>query len=243
MSFAVPLRLPQIHSFSNQRFDRDSMEKIRAILFDVIGTTVLENNPDLINRCFQDAFSRNSITIDKAEVLRVRGKDKLEAIQEILITTNNSQNTAVRIFEDFKKNVIADISNFTEHPEFAEVMEFLKNRKIKVGVGSGLPASVFQILFDHLGWSRYKFDYTAVFERFKAGRPDPVMILDMCNRINVPTNQLLKVGDTVSDVLEGKNANVTTAVVMSGTQRKEQLLASKPDHVFNTLREIMSIIN
>lgn len=218
------------------------MEKIRAVIFDVIGTTVLEGDPQLINRCFQNAFSSNLISVDKADVLRVRGKDKLEAIKEILIATNNPLEASQKIFDDFKKNVTAKISNFKEHPEFDEVMAFLKNQNIKVGVGSGLPASVFQILFDHLDWRKYKFDYTAVFEEFKVGRPDPVMILNMCERTNISLNQLLKVGDTVSDVLEGKNAKVSTAVVLSGTQTIEVLLESKPDYIINTLSEVISII-
>lgn len=218
------------------------MKKIKAVLFDVIGTTVLENDPELINHCFQDAFSRNSLYIDKSEVLRVRGKDKLEAIKEILTATNNTMESSKKIFEDFKKNVTAEISNFKEHPEFAEVMLFLNGRNIKVGVGSGLPGSVFQILFDHLHWQKYKFDYAAVFEEFRVGRPDPVMIFNMCERTNVFTDEFLKVGDTVSDVLEGKNANVSTAVVLSGTQNKEVLLQVKPDYILNTLSDITAIV-
>lgn len=218
------------------------MRKIHAILFDVIGTTVLENDPEVINRCFLNAFEQNSIAITKQEILTVRGKDKYEAIQQLLQRGGYSQTLTEGIFEAFKANVTGEISHFTEHPSFQIVHDHFRAKRVKVGTGSGLPASVFEILFEHLNWSRHRFDYSSVFERFSSGRPDPVMIRDMSAQLNVPVQNILKVGDTVADVQEGKNANSLTAAVASGTQKPELLLAASPDYIFNSLDDIMSII-
>jgi beta-phosphoglucomutase-like phosphatase (HAD superfamily) len=159
------------------------MVGIRAVLFDVIGTTVLEDEPDLINRCFQNAFMENSINVTKTQILNVRGKDKLEAIGHILSATGSPPDLQARTFASFHENLSSQISEFREDRALKEVVSFLRSKNILIGVGSGLPDSIFQLVFDHLAWQKYCFDYCAVFERFPLGRPQPFMIFDMCKQI------------------------------------------------------------
>lgn len=218
------------------------MRIIQAVLFDVIGTTVLEGDPECINRCFVNAFSENSVTITKNDVLLVRGRDKREAIQQLLLQSGHSIGMTDQILETFKSNVTAEISTFIEHPGLAMLVSHLKNKNIKVGIGSGLPVQVFELLFAYLNWDRYAFDYIGLFENFKAGRPDPIMIHDMASRLRVPVQTILKVGDTISDIHEGKNAKAITAVVMAGTQKRELLLASQPDYIFESLLDLITVI-
>lgn len=218
------------------------MGQIKAVLFDVIGTTVLEDDPELINKCFQAAFYDNEVNASREEILRVRGMDKLEAITEILTTIGSPTTLASKVFNDFKLKVGAEISKFREHPDLEAVIAFLKSRDILVGVGSGLPSSLFEILYKHLHWERHNLDYAQVFEKFKAGRPDPVMIHDMCKRCRIQAHQLLKVGDTVADILEGKNAGAHTAVILVGTQGEEILIACEPDHLLKSLKEVMTVL-
>jgi phosphoglycolate phosphatase-like HAD superfamily hydrolase len=219
------------------------MEQIKAVLFDVIGTTVLENDPDLINSCFQAAFSGSAVAVTKVELQAVRGMDKLEAIKQILKTTASPPELALKILDDFKLKVAAEISNFREHPVLGEVMALLRSRDIVVGVGSGLPSALFEMIYKHLRWQRHGFGYEEVFEKFRVGRPDPAMINDMCQRTSIRAGHLLKVGDTVSDIMEGKNAGAQTAAVLIGTQPREKLIACNPDYILQSLEEIITIIN
>jgi phosphonoacetaldehyde hydrolase len=214
------------------------MTKITALLFDVIGTTVLEDDPELINSSFTKAFQQHSIQIDKASVHAVRGKDKREAINEILTSAGKGLELKEEIFVAFEQNVINHLSGFREHAEFSNLVSFLRDRKIAIGVGSGLPQSIFEKLFDHLAWRKHSFDYVSTFERFQRGRPHPEMIYDMCEKCEIDKDEFLKVGDTVSDIEEGKNAGVRTAVILSGTQRRELLTAAAPTFIMNSLEDI-----
>lgn len=54
--------------------------------------------------------------------------------------------------------------------------------------------------------------------------------------------KVLKIGDTVIDIQEGKNAGVITAGVLTGTQKRDELEKFKPDYIFNDITEIKSII-
>ena len=38
--------------------------KIQAVLFDIIGTTIKEKNPDTINHCFEKAFLNYGVEVN-----------------------------------------------------------------------------------------------------------------------------------------------------------------------------------
>jgi phosphonoacetaldehyde hydrolase len=219
------------------------MKKIRAILFDMIGTTVLEKDPTVINTCFEKAFLRHAITIDGTLVRNVRGMDKMEAIEAILKLSDKPLEMKSQIFESFKSNVQKSISNFEEHPVLDRVIGQLRERKIVIGIASGLPLVLFQMLFDKFGWQKYSFDYANVYENFPEGRPNPAMIFDMCKKFQMEAGQLLKVGDTVADIEEGKNAGSITAAVLVGTQSDSTLQKAKPDFNLRSLSDVVNILN
>ncbi|HEY0655646.1 MAG TPA: HAD family hydrolase [Chryseosolibacter sp.] len=218
------------------------MTTIRAVLFDVIGTTVLEEDPDFVNRCFRYAFSANNVRVTEENILRVRGKDKLEAIHALLVEVGEPLILSNKIFAEFERSITSGIANFREHPQLKEVVGVLKRRSIAVGVGSGLPRSVFKVLFEHLQWRKYDFDFIEVFETYAVGRPAPAMIHDMCDKLQLLPGQLLKVGDTMSDIEEGKNAKTQTAAILSGTQPADLLMSAKPDYIFTSLNDILQAL-
>jgi phosphoglycolate phosphatase-like HAD superfamily hydrolase len=219
------------------------MKKIRAILFDMIGTTVLEKDPTVINSCFEKAFLHHGITIDGTQVRSVRGMDKMEAIEVILKLSDKPLEMKSQIFESFKSNVQKNTSNFEEHPELNLVISQLRERKIVIGIASGLPLVLFQMLFKKFGWQKYSFDYVNVYESFPEGRPNPAMIFDMCKKFQLDAGQLLKVGDTIVDIEEGKNAGSITAAVLVGTQSDATLLKAKPNFILKSLSDVVSILN
>jgi phosphoglycolate phosphatase-like HAD superfamily hydrolase len=69
------------------------------------------------------------------------------------------------------------------------------------------------------------------------------MILDMMKKFRLNNSELLKVGDTITDIREGKNAGVLTAAILSGTQSQEELVSQEPDYVINSLSQLKDIIN
>ncbi len=215
---------------------------IRAVLFDVIGTTVLEKDPDVINRCFHRSFLDQGVTVKMAEIIARRGKDKREAIQEILHAQDKSSTLTQAILDSFRKNFSSSISSFKENSGTAMIFQYLKNAGVKIGIGSGLPKDLFYAIYDHLHWNSHSFDFIGIAEDIGKGRPHPDMILRMLRDLNVDRSEFLKVGDTVADIEEGKNAKVLTAAIFSGTQPKERLQACGPDFLISSLMEIKTII-
>ncbi len=218
--------------------------KIEAVMFDVIGTTVKEKDPNTIIDCLVKSFSDNDVAADIEFLNRNRGRDKMEVIKEVVAYKNLPQEKGSLIFESFKKNFLDSIDNFVAAPGAGELFDYLKQNNVKIGLGTGLPPVLFDILIAHLEWDKNNFDYIGIASPPLRARPYPDMILDMMRELKITTPEnLLKVGDTIADVLEGRNAGVCTVAILSGTQDEEDLEKEKPDFMIRNLAELKMIIN
>lgn len=217
--------------------------KYKAVIFDLNGTTVLEKDPQLVLNCFEYAFKDHGISVTKELIKNNRGKDKHEMIKIILQETNHSVILTESILFSFKEHLQKNLNNFSENYGFRELLKYLKENKIKVGIGTGFPREIFDGIFSYLKWELLELDYIGIAEEIGKGRPHPDMIFDMMDKLNIKKNELLKVGDTAADIQEGKNAGVATAVILSGTQEEDSLRKENPDFEIRTLIELKEIIN
>jgi pyrophosphatase PpaX len=215
---------------------------IKAVLFDVIGTTILESQPNLVADLFHNSFRSWGIQVTDEEIQRIRGKEKKEAIGTLLAARKMSSDLSSSILESFKANFKSQLTSFTESPDFGDLLEFLRERNIKVGVGSGLAEEMFHMLYTRFKWHRYRFDYIGISEKLSHGRPDPAMIHDMIETVSVPYDKFLKVGDTPVDILEAKNAGVASAAILSGTISREIIEKANPDFIINRLADLKPIL-
>lgn len=216
--------------------------KIKAVLFDFIGTTVLEKG-DVINSAFEKAFHQEGVQIDSKVLNQNRGKDKHEIIDLILGERYSSKAIlSKKIYQAFQTNVEKSSSEFSLNSGVSEVLEYLKVKKIKVGLGSALTRDLFERIFDRLPWHKNSFQYIGIASEVGRNRPHPDMIFDMMKSMDVKADEFLKVGDTTTDILEGKNAKVKTAAILSGTQPEELLRNAQPDFILNSLKELIDII-
>ncbi len=218
--------------------------KYQAILFDLIGTTVIEKGPATLVNCMEEAFEDCGIQVEKDFITENRGKSKKDMIEIVLQRHNKPICLADKIFKSFEINIENSVDNFVANNGADKVFAGLKQAQIKIGIGSGLPVNIFDKIFDHLNWARSSFDYIGIFNKPGKSRPDPYMIFDMMQKLTIKNGrEFLKAGDTIADIQEGKNANVATAVILSGTQSKDKLIAAKPDFVLEGLEEILDIID
>lgn len=215
---------------------------IKAILFDLIGTTVMERGTDTVVRCFEKAFEDNQIPFD-AEQLRVnRGKDKMAMIKLVLDKADLTNAAAPRIFNAFEEYFLKSLDNFRGNNGFAELMSYLKGRQLKVGLGSGLSRDMFDKVLNHLEWNQNDFDYVGIASEVGKSRPDPAMIIAMMTKLGITNpREFMKVGDTVADIQEGKNAGVITVAILAGTQSKEALEGAGPDFIIGDLSELKGL--
>jgi phosphonatase-like hydrolase len=214
------------------------------VIFDLIGTTVKDSHDSesLVIGAFNKSFVQNGFQLSYERVNEQRGKRKLEAIHN-LIPAGLPSGVEEKVYEDFMNLLKASIDNFIEMPGALHVFKFLKNNKIKIALGSGLHLDFIHALVKSLNWSVVDFDYIGSSDFFDKGRPDPAMIIDAMEKLNVAEKRrVLKVGDTIADIQEGKNAGVITAAVLTGTQKRSELEKQKPDFILESVSQLPQIL-
>jgi len=79
-------------------------------------------------------------------------------------------------------------------------------------------------------------------EEVTKGRPSPYMIHELMERNKITNvSEVLKVGDTVADIREGKNAGCDTVGVLSGSDTVSMLRKEKPNFIVNNITNMRFI--
>jgi beta-phosphoglucomutase-like phosphatase (HAD superfamily) len=132
---------------------------ITAVLFDFMGTTVIEKNPETIHQCFLNAFVGYGVPVTDEMIRMNRGKDKKEMIASVLDHYMMPSELTPFILESFNNRLVDNLDNFKANEGVIEIIQFLKDKNITIGLGSGFPRDIFDLIFHHLGWEEMGFDY------------------------------------------------------------------------------------
>jgi len=216
------------------------------VLFDMIGPTVQDagSGKSVIVESFKSAFSKHGVEVDYRAINAQRGKSKRKAIRNILTDMKlDLDKTQDLIYDEFMNALQKTIVNFQAMPKASQVFESLQANGIKIGIGSGLPLQFINQLLEHLAWDPNGFDYINSSDELSAGRPHPIMILDAIDLLKLKDKKrILKIGDTAVDVMEGKNADVLTAMVLSGTQTRDNLGDLSPDFIWESVVDLLEFV-
>ena len=236
-------------------------EPIQLAMFDMAGTTVndkVDGHPLMVISMMR-AFAKHGIALAPDLINKHRGKQKSEAIQTLLkevaeLSPANAEGVPFRasslrgigddIYRDFLHELESNLSSISEIDGATELFRHLKSKGIHVGVGSGFPMQIVQAIISQLGWlDQGLIDYVGSAEQIGVGRPNPKMIHDAMERLNITDgSKVVKIGDTVVDIQEGKNAGAWTVAVLTGSQTETQLRTAAPDYILSSVRELRTLI-
>lgn len=224
---------------------------IQLVVFDIAGTTVKDNGEIAV--AFHNAMKENGYDIPHEKIYPLMGYKKTEAIKIML---EAYEPDAERITEDYI-NVIHErfvelmiqyyrsTNELQSLPHAEEIFTWLHERGIKIGLDTGFPNDITDVIIERIGWLRYgKVDYVVSSNQVAAGRPHPYMIQKMMQAANIAdASTVIKLGDTEVDVNEGKNAGCKYAIgVTTGAFTREALEPYDPDFIIDDLIELKKII-
>ena len=224
---------------------------LQLAMFDMAGTTVNDRvkGTPLMILSMARAFASHDIQLTSELINRHRGKEKLEAIQTLLqenssLPSDEIDRVSAIIYRNFVQELESNLRHVFEIDGASETFQYLKSRGIFVGVGSGFPARVVEAIVSQLGWRENGLvDYVGSAEQVGVGRPNPKMIHDAMQQLGVTKPQkVVKIGDTIVDIQEGKNADVWTIAVLTGSQTEEQLMTVQPDYILSSIRALPEVL-
>ncbi|WP_295235664.1 phosphonatase-like hydrolase [Sediminibacterium sp.] len=223
-------------------------KKITMVVFDMAGTTVNEDN--LVYKLLHQTIVDDGYECSVDLVLSIgAGKEKKAAITDVLIELGvfAPDLIAERLYQTFKQQLeTAYISAAVVPMDGAEsVFAQLKAKGIKVVLNTGYDSKTAHFLIQKLNWIiGNQIDAVITASDVLEGRPAPDMIYLAMQQMQIPdANLVLKIGDSIVDIEEGKNAQCGLTVgITTGAQDAYMLQLANPDGIINHLNELLLLI-
>lgn len=224
------------------------MYNIELAIFDMAGTVVNEKN--VVYKTLQKAINKKGHDLSLDFVLEHgAGKEKHQAIKDVLAAINveKEEEPSEPIFEDFKTMLddAYDTLSVTSFDGVEQLLANLKSQHIKIALNTGYNAKIAELLLRKMQWKKGKqFDALVTADNVSKGRPDPAMIFRAMEILGVDkASEVLKAGDSIIDIEEGKNANCGVTVgVTTGAHTMAQLKSANPTFVLKSLNELSKYI-
>ncbi|HEX9511939.1 MAG TPA: HAD-IA family hydrolase [Puia sp.] len=222
---------------------------IKMVVFDMAGTTVNENM--VVYKTLQKAINEAGFDFSLEQVLAVgAGQEKLSAIKDVLrvYAQRDDDKLADSIYQNFivLLEKAYDTLEILSQDHAKETFEALKQRDILVVLNTGYNQKTAQSLVEKLGWKKgVEFDGLVTATDVLHNRPKPDMILLAMDQFDIrDAGEVVKVGDSIIDIEEGRNAGCGLSIgITTGAHTPEQLESAKPDYVIDDLLELLPIVD
>ncbi|MGL5100092.1 MAG: HAD family hydrolase, partial [Fusobacteriaceae bacterium] len=122
------------------------------------------------------------------------------------------------LYSRFEEILFENLENFsTPIPGVLKLMERLRKKGIKIGSTTGYTKEMLDIVAENAEKQGYKPDFRITATEVPAGRPYPYMIYKNMIELELPDRKaVIKIGDTISDIKEGKGAGVWAVGILKG---------------------------
>jgi len=234
-------------------------QNIEMVVFDMAGTTVRDKNE--VEYCFLQAVDQTGLVTNPDEINSMMGWSKLTVFETLWkkqlsgAPANEINDRVEKSYSVFREVLESHYLNSEILPTEGtlEIFEFLKRQNIKIALTTGFYRKVTDIILERLGWSVGLDKHSSVSgiinasvssDEVKAGRPAPFMIfraMELCNVNDV--RKIIKIGDTPSDLGEGKNAGCYLSLgITNGTHTKEQLSQLENDGLLDDMKQFQQLL-
>lgn len=204
---------------------------IEAIVLDWAGTTIDYGCLAPVSS-FKKAFAHFGITISDALIRQDMGLDKQTHIQKLLHDPEiqaawHAQEPAVplseavtSIYSQFQieiDQVLAETAQLK--PGMTALIAFAADHNIKLATTTGYTQAMLDRILPEAARQGYLPAYNVTSEQtHQIGRPEPDMLQLAMSHLDITDpSKVIKVGDSVSDILEGKNAGTISVGVTEGS--------------------------
>ncbi|WP_125587905.1 phosphonoacetaldehyde hydrolase [Companilactobacillus jidongensis] len=204
---------------------------IKTVIFDWAGTTVDYGSLAPVI-AFKKAFDRAGINLLDSEIRIDMGIAKWDHIGKILAMPRiseqwkevynrlPSEEDRENVYGLFQESLINHLKISTElKPGVLEAFQYLTAHHIRVATTTGYTLEMMNIVRDSAAKLGYLPELVVTSEDVAGqGRPSPAMIKTILSQFSINELQsVMKIGDTVVDIQEGKNAGVITVGIVEGS--------------------------
>ncbi|WP_319523771.1 phosphonoacetaldehyde hydrolase [uncultured Desulfosarcina sp.] len=222
---------------------------VQAVVLDWAGTAVdygCMGPADV----FVKVFAAFDITVTTAEARQFMGLEKKEHIRSMCKLPNIAgqwqekygqlpdNRDVEKLYDETEPMMVAAIADHAEPiTGLLPFVEAMRTRKIKIGSCTGYTAPMMEVLVPEAARMGYRPDCSVCSSDVPAGRPFPWMCYQNAIQLQTcPFAAMIKIGDTVSDIEEGRNAGMwSVGLTQSGNELglPEDQVAALPEEELN----------
>ncbi len=206
--------------------------KIQAVIFDWAGTTVDYGSRAPVE-AIRETFAYHAVPLSAAEARAFMGLPKLEHIRATLALAPVAarwaarhgappdDSAAARLYADFQPRQLVSIEKHSRViPGVPALAAHLRARGVKIGSTTGYTRPMLDLVLAGAAREGYAPDASVTPEEAGLGRPAPLMCYLNAVRLQAwPLRACVKIGDTPSDIEEGRNAGMwTIGVALTGNE-------------------------
>ena len=197
--------------------------RVRAIMLDWAGTVVDHGSVAPVV-ALQTLFAQHGISLSMEDARRDMGLLKSDHIRAVLgLQGVCAQWTAITGREPVEADVHALFAEFgplqmeiiAQHstliPGVVETVKEWQSRGLRIGSTTGYTRQMLEPVREQAARDGYRPDASVCPDEVSAGRPAPWMLMKNAQLLDVyPSSACVKIGDTVIDIEEGRNAGMWT---------------------------------
>lgn len=207
------------------------MKKISCVVMDWAGTAIDFGSFAPLNAFLKVFSDEKGIDITYRQAREPMGLMKIDHIKAILSMPDVSEKFSKKygrnwnmddvneMYVSFESHLFAALKDFTTPiPHVIEVIEGLIANGIRIGSTTGYTTPMMEIVTKGAAINGYAVHNLVTPDEVPAGRPFPYMIYQNMIDLAIPSvDCVVKIGDTIADIEEGKNAKVHTVGVVIGS--------------------------
>ena len=211
---------------------------IKGVIFDLDGTLI--DSLETYCMAFNRIVERYGLKpIDIREISDFLNQFiSLEQLLEKLYPSLGPDEIQDFMLEMRKEFIALAKHHITLKPDAREVLISLKDKGMKIGVATG------RMSRGDGKWRELKnlginlLVDTVVTAGETKPKPDPASLIKCAEQLELSLDECIFVGDSIADVIAGKNAGVKVIAVPSGVASREQLSEEKPDFFIDCLSDL-----
>ncbi|UJL48184.1 HAD family hydrolase [Virgibacillus sp. NKC19-16] len=209
---------------------------MNTVIFDFDGT--LANTLPICFYAFQRVFKEfDNKDFSTEEIKAMFGPSETEIIKENLSHENKKQ--AIGLYYTTYLENHSKLVDYNK--EIDELLRYLKNKGIKLGIVTGKAKRSLDISLGELQMDNF-FDVIITGDDVNKPKPDPEGLIKALSVLGVKSTEAMFIGDSDADIQAGLQAKVYTIGVQWLPDYQTMEFTNEPDAVFDSVTDFMKSV-